>query len=147
MMTCSSLAEILETRLEGGQGPLAIERVVEYMLQACEALAAEHAIGVIHREITWKRLVASFEESARATALIMFLTALGTVMGFVMTSERAAELMANIPVPREPMRTRGPDRMWRLTSAADSLRQAAAAVAEADGVPDSLADRPCLRHP
>ena len=52
-------------------------------------------LGVIHREITWERLVASFEESARATALIMFLTALGTVMGFVMTSERAAELMAN----------------------------------------------------
>jgi len=52
-------------------------------------------LGVIHREITWERLVASFEESTRATALIMFLTALGTVMGFVMTSERAAELMAN----------------------------------------------------
>jgi len=52
-------------------------------------------LGVIHREITWKRLVASFEESTRATALIMFLTALGTVMGFVMTSEKAAEGMAN----------------------------------------------------
>jgi tripartite ATP-independent transporter DctM subunit len=52
-------------------------------------------LGVIHREITWKRLFAAFEESTRATALIMFLTALGTVMGFVMTSERAAELMAN----------------------------------------------------
>ena len=52
-------------------------------------------LGVIHRELTWERLVASFEESTRATALIMFLTALGTVMGFVMTSERAAELMAN----------------------------------------------------
>ena len=52
-------------------------------------------LGIVHREITWERLVASFEESARATALIMFLTALGTVMGFVMTSERAAELMAN----------------------------------------------------
>ena len=52
-------------------------------------------LGVIHREITWKRLVASFEKSARATALIMFLTALGTVMGFVMTSEKAAEGMAN----------------------------------------------------
>jgi tripartite ATP-independent transporter DctM subunit len=52
-------------------------------------------LGVIHREITWERIVASFEESARATALIMFLTALGTVMGFVMTSEKAAESMAN----------------------------------------------------
>jgi serine/threonine protein kinase len=47
----SSLAELLEARLEGGQGPLPAERVVEYMLQACEALAAAHAIGVIHRDV------------------------------------------------------------------------------------------------
>ena len=51
-------------------------------------------LGVAHREITWERLVRAFEESTRATAIIMFLTALGTVMGFVMTSERAAESMA-----------------------------------------------------
>jgi tripartite ATP-independent transporter DctM subunit len=52
-------------------------------------------LGVLHGEITWKRLVAAFEESARATTLIMYLTALGTVMGFVMTSEQAAESMAH----------------------------------------------------
>ena len=63
-------------------------------------------LGVIHREITWERLVASFEESTRATALIMFLTALGTVMGFVMTSERAAELHGELDglVHRQPVR-------------------------------------------
>jgi tripartite ATP-independent transporter DctM subunit len=51
-------------------------------------------LGIIHREITWERLARAFEDSTRATALIMFLTALGTVMGFVMTSEQAAEGMA-----------------------------------------------------
>jgi tripartite ATP-independent transporter DctM subunit len=52
-------------------------------------------LGAIHREMTWDRLARAFEESTRATALIMYLTALGTVMGFVMTSEQAAESMAH----------------------------------------------------
>ena len=52
-------------------------------------------LGVIHRELTWKQLLNSFEESAQSTALIMFITAIGSVMGFVMTSERAAEMMAH----------------------------------------------------
>ncbi|MBM3533037.1 MAG: TRAP transporter large permease [Alphaproteobacteria bacterium] len=52
-------------------------------------------LGVLHREITWKRLMAAFDDSVRATALIMFLTALGSVMGFVMTSERTAETVAH----------------------------------------------------
>ncbi len=52
-------------------------------------------LGVLHREITWQRLWRAFEDSARATALIMFLTAIGSVMGFVMTSERTAEMTAS----------------------------------------------------
>jgi tripartite ATP-independent transporter DctM subunit len=52
-------------------------------------------LGGLHREITWERLMRGFEESTRATTLIMYLTALGTVMGFVMTSEQAAESMAH----------------------------------------------------
>jgi C4-dicarboxylate transporter, DctM subunit len=52
-------------------------------------------LGVLHREITWARLLAAFDETVRATALIMFLTALGSVMGFVMTSERTAETVAH----------------------------------------------------
>jgi C4-dicarboxylate transporter DctM subunit len=51
-------------------------------------------LGVLHREITWSRLLAAFDDTVRATALIMFLTALGSVMGFVMTSERTAEMVA-----------------------------------------------------
>ena len=47
-------------------------------------------IGVLHREFTWRRLLLAFDETVRATALIMFITAIGSVMGFVMTSERTA---------------------------------------------------------
>jgi serine/threonine-protein kinase len=46
-----SLAELLDARLFDRQGPMTPERVVEYLLQACEALAAAHAIGVIHRDV------------------------------------------------------------------------------------------------
>jgi tripartite ATP-independent transporter DctM subunit len=51
-------------------------------------------LGAVHGELTRERLLRAFEETARATALIMFLTAIGSVMGFVMTSERAAEAVA-----------------------------------------------------
>jgi C4-dicarboxylate transporter DctM subunit len=47
-------------------------------------------LGILYGEIGWDRLLRGFEDTARATALIMFITAVGTVMGFVMTSERAA---------------------------------------------------------
>jgi eukaryotic-like serine/threonine-protein kinase len=40
------LSVVLQTR-----GPLPIQVAVEYVLQACEALAAAHASGVVHRDI------------------------------------------------------------------------------------------------
>jgi eukaryotic-like serine/threonine-protein kinase len=46
-----SLADLLDTRLFDRRGPMTAERVIEYMLQACEALAAAHAIGVVHRDV------------------------------------------------------------------------------------------------
>ena len=39
------LAEMLS------RGPLPVEQAVEFMLQACEALAEAHALGIIHRDI------------------------------------------------------------------------------------------------
>lgn len=42
----ASLAQVLET-----EGPLPAERLVGYLLQACEALAAAHAAGVVHRDV------------------------------------------------------------------------------------------------
>jgi tRNA A-37 threonylcarbamoyl transferase component Bud32 len=46
-----SLADLLDARLFDRRGPMSAERVVEYLLQACEALASAHAIGVIHRDV------------------------------------------------------------------------------------------------
>jgi tripartite ATP-independent transporter DctM subunit len=51
-------------------------------------------LGVLHREISWQRLFRGFEASIRGTSLIMYITALGSVMGFVMTSEGAAQAAA-----------------------------------------------------
>jgi serine/threonine-protein kinase len=42
----SSLADMLEA-----SGPFRAERVIAYVLQACEALAAAHSIGVVHRDV------------------------------------------------------------------------------------------------
>jgi len=42
----SDLARLLEDR-----GPLPIEDAVDYVLQACEAVAEAHALGIIHRDL------------------------------------------------------------------------------------------------
>lgn len=55
-------------------------------------------LGVLHRELTLERLRLAFDDSVRSTALIMYLTAIGSVMGFVMTSERTAEALSHAMV-------------------------------------------------
>ncbi len=51
-------------------------------------------LAVLYREISWKGLREAFSQSARTTTLIMFLTGVGSVMSFVITSEQVAEHMA-----------------------------------------------------
>ena len=55
-------------------GPLAVHDAVEYTLQACEALAAAHAIGVIHRDIKPENLflVAGRQRGTRCVKLLDF---------------------------------------------------------------------------
>jgi tripartite ATP-independent transporter DctM subunit len=51
-------------------------------------------LAVLYREISWAGLREAFLASARTTTLIMFLTGVGSVMSFVITSDQVAEHMA-----------------------------------------------------
>jgi len=51
-------------------------------------------LGVLYREMTWAGLREAFSSSARTTTLIMFLTGVGSVMSFVITSDQVAEQLA-----------------------------------------------------
>lgn len=46
LLTGRDLARVLRD-----DGPLPIERAVDFVLQACEALAEAHALGIVHRDI------------------------------------------------------------------------------------------------
>ena len=45
-LTGSDLGDVLTQR-----GPLPIAEAVDYVLQACEAVAEAHALGIIHRDL------------------------------------------------------------------------------------------------
>jgi len=51
-------------------------------------------LGLLYGEINWTSLREAFTGTARTTALIMFLTGIGSVMSFVITSEQVAEQLA-----------------------------------------------------
>jgi C4-dicarboxylate transporter DctM subunit len=51
-------------------------------------------LGLLYREIKWASLREAFSSTARTTTLIMFLTGIGSVMSFVITSEQVAEQLA-----------------------------------------------------
>jgi tripartite ATP-independent transporter DctM subunit len=51
-------------------------------------------LGVLYRELSWARLYRALESSTKTTAMIMYLTGIGSVMAFVITSEQAAEQIA-----------------------------------------------------
>jgi serine/threonine protein kinase len=62
-----SLGVLLEAN-----GPLSVERAVEYLLQACEGLAAAHAIGVIHRDIKPENLFVTRHGNVEVLKLLDF---------------------------------------------------------------------------
>ena len=51
-------------------------------------------LGIIYREMSVARILTALKASIRTTALIMYLTGIGAVMAFVLTSEQAAEAVA-----------------------------------------------------
>jgi tripartite ATP-independent transporter DctM subunit len=52
-------------------------------------------LAIVHREYSWSRTQTALIDAARTTSLVMLLTGIGSVMGFVMTSERTAAMLAS----------------------------------------------------
>jgi tripartite ATP-independent transporter DctM subunit len=52
-------------------------------------------LGLFYRELTWPVVKSAFTTTARTTTLIMFLTGLGSVMSFVLTSDQVAEHLSS----------------------------------------------------
>ena len=64
------------------------------------AIAAGYAllIGIVHRELTWRRLIVCLKETVAVTAVIMYLIAVSSVMGWIITTERVAHDAAQLIV-------------------------------------------------
>ena len=60
------LADILAER-----GPLAIKDAVDYVLQACEALACAHAAGIVHRDIKPENLFLAQQAASAAVLKVL----------------------------------------------------------------------------
>ena len=60
-------------------------------------IAASYAlfVGIVYRELTWRRLVSCIIESMQTTAIIMYIVAVSIVMGWVITMERLPHEAAN----------------------------------------------------
>lgn len=64
------------------------------------AIAAGYAllVGLIYRELTWHRFLNALLVSMQMTAIIVFIVAVASVMGWVITSERVAHRAAELLV-------------------------------------------------
>lgn len=64
------------------------------------AIAAAYAllVGLIYRELTWRRFLNALFVSMQMTAIIVFIVAVASVMGWVITSERVAQEAADLIV-------------------------------------------------
>jgi len=65
-LTGSDLGQVLEER-----GPLPIDEAIDYLLQACEAIAEAHSLGLIHRDLKPANLFLT--ERADGSALVKVL--------------------------------------------------------------------------
>jgi len=64
------------------------------------AIAAGYAllVGLVYRELTIPRLIACLKESVTMTAVIMYLIAVSSVMGWIITTERVAHDAAQLMI-------------------------------------------------
>ena len=98
----SPLREIAMSAWSGGPAIVTPVIIVTGMVSGV-ATATEAAVlavlyslflGIVYREMTFAKLRRALESSIRTTALIMYLTGVGSVMAFVLTREQAAEVVA-----------------------------------------------------
>jgi serine/threonine-protein kinase len=66
-------------------GPLSVEQAVHFVLQACEALAEAHALGIVHRDMKPSQLLAADGPGGPCIKILDF--SLATDMGVQMASE------------------------------------------------------------
>jgi eukaryotic-like serine/threonine-protein kinase len=62
----SDLGSVLEL-----QGPMRIDTAVDYLLQACDAVAEAHAIGIVHRDIKPRNLFLTRRNDGRALVKVL----------------------------------------------------------------------------
>jgi serine/threonine protein kinase len=84
-----TLADVLDT-----EGPLRTERLVEHVLQACEALAAAHAADVVHRDVKPDNLFVSRQGDLDVVKLLDF--------GISKAPRGSAELAGDHGAPTPP---------------------------------------------
>jgi serine/threonine-protein kinase len=72
-------------------GPMQVPRAVECMLQACEALAAAHAVGVTHRDIKPENLFVIRRGELEVVKLLDFGISKGALKGRVFGDELTAD--------------------------------------------------------
>ncbi len=79
-----TLAEVLDT-----EGPLSVQRAAEYLLQACEGLAAAHALGVTHRDIKPDNLFITGQHPLEVVKVLDFGISKATLTGRVFGDDLA----------------------------------------------------------
>lgn len=79
-----TLADVLEA-----EGPLPVQRAAEYLLQACEGLAAAHALGVTHRDIKPENLFITAQPPVEVVKLLDFGISKATLTGRVFGDDLA----------------------------------------------------------
>jgi serine/threonine protein kinase len=62
----SDIATIIETH-----GPMPVELAVDYVLQACDAVAEAHALGIIHRDLKPRNLFVTQRNDGRAQVKVL----------------------------------------------------------------------------
>jgi eukaryotic-like serine/threonine-protein kinase len=62
----SDLGELVET-----QGPMATQAAVDYVLQACDAVAEAHSLGIVHRDLKPRNLFLTGRNDGRALVKVL----------------------------------------------------------------------------